>query len=211
MPQPLALCLEDLDAATEERYLQCVAAVGRGPGLGLAVDGSVLWQQLALACELWATQDDRLALLRREGAPAVQVSRQGRTLEAPPEKPVILRQGDELALGGRRLRLHLHGAVQELSPPRVLRELGRAAAALAVGALLAGAPGSVAADPARDQIEVRQHPPSVVAPEPKKPEPKKPDKKKPEAKKPDKKKPEAKKPDKKASKKSREDKQENKQ
>jgi len=120
------------------------------------------------------------------------VSRQGRTLEAPAEKPVILRHGDELALGARRLRLHLHGAVQALTPPRLLRELGRAAAALAVGALLTGAPALAGADPARDEIEVRQNPPGApaVPPPPPKPEPKpkKPDvKKKAEPRKPPKK------------------------
>ncbi len=191
MPAPLALCLEDLDAApSSDRYLQCVAASGSEPGLGLAADGAVLWRELALACELWVSADERLVLLRREDAPPVTVSREGRALEAPAGRPVVLCHGDELRLGGRRLRLHLHGRATAVTAPRPLRErVGQVAAALAVGALVGAAPVPGSADPGPGPIEVRDHPPKPVAPPPPKAEPKKPDKKKHDAKKPAKKAP----------------------
>lgn len=178
-PAPLAICLEDLGALSEaERYLCCVAVPGRQPGLGLDDGGEVRWEtDRPLACELWVTADSRLALFRRRGGAPVVVSRAGRSLEAPFEQPVILLHEDCLTVGGRRLRVHVHGECDSASPPRFYgaEEGGigglvrAAAAALAIGtATLAGAAGckgdAKAAESNRSRIEVRTKPPDIGPP-----------------------------------------------
>jgi hypothetical protein len=146
MPQPLAICLEDLDAAIDERFLRCVAVPGRRPGLRVDAAGAVLWRSdERVACELWVSADDKLILFRPAGAAAVRVTRAGRSLEAPEEKPVVLRAADEVAVGGRRLRVHVHGPSSSVVAPSPLPaaerpgSFRRAAAVVAVGAALGAA------------------------------------------------------------------------
>jgi hypothetical protein len=172
MPKPIALCIEDLrHRAGQPRYVACVAVAGRQAGLGLDGRGEILWQEQAgLASELWVSGDEQLILYRPENAPALSVHRGGRSLAVPFAKPVVLRDQDELELEGRRLRLHVHGVTAEVNPPRPLpveladdqaetesassgRGLRGAAAALALGSLLAGA---------CEKIEVRAQPPAVA-------------------------------------------------
>jgi hypothetical protein len=191
MPQPLAICLEDPDAAVDRRFLRCVAVPGRRPGLRVDAAGAVLWRSdERAACELWVSADDKLILFRPAGASAVRVTRAGRSLDAPEEKPVVLRAGDEVAVGGRRLRLHVHGPSPSVVAPSPLPaaerpgSLRRAAAVVAVGAALGAAatlgagcgggttgtqnpepdPGdaSVAPEPdaATEDIEIRYTPPA---------------------------------------------------
>jgi hypothetical protein len=117
---------------------------------------------------LWVSADDRLVLLRGAGADPVTVSRGGRALEAPVGKPVILLDQDQLAINGRRLRVHLHGPAIEAHPPERLSRsaLARIARAtvttLALGA--AFGVGSAAGEPAglgpATAIEVRAQPPA---------------------------------------------------
>ena len=53
MPKPIALCLEDLDAANPgERYLRCVALVGRQPSCRRAGAATVRWKDPAEAVEV---------------------------------------------------------------------------------------------------------------------------------------------------------------
>ncbi|MDY0002063.1 MAG: hypothetical protein RBU30_12260 [Polyangia bacterium] len=178
-PLPQAICLEDLDALSDaERFLCCVALPGRQPGLGLDARGEVRWETgRPLACELWVTADSKLALFRTRGSGEVLVSRAGRRLAAPCEQPVILLDQDLLEVGGRRLRLHLHGECEAGAAPRFfgaedggLGGLVRAAAAaLAIGtASLVGAAGcqgnAGAKEPGKDRIEVRTKPPDIGPP-----------------------------------------------
>ena len=156
MPQPLAICLEDLAAAPAARYLRCVALAGRQPGLRLDAHGDASWQcDGDVAAELWVSADDRLILYRPEGAPAVRVGRAGRFIEAPEGKPVVLLGGDEIAIGPRQLRVHVHGAAPAVAPPTPLAEPTRrvgsgVAAVVAMGMAVAGC----------KDVEVRQHPPA---------------------------------------------------
>ena len=172
--RPMAICLEDLDAAQEdERYLRCVATPGGEPGLGLDGHGVVRWMPDGpTAYELWVSADGRLALQRGSGSGAITVSRGGRSLEAPPEKPVILLDQDLLEVAGRRLRVHVHGEAQDVHEPTWLsgRTLGRmaraAAAALALGTAV-GAGGPVQGSPTTTggetaPIDVRARPPKPV-------------------------------------------------
>jgi hypothetical protein len=177
MPAPLAICLEDLDATPgAPRYLRCCAVVGRQPGLRVDSAGAVLWQGDAdVAAELWVSGDDQLILYRPEGAPASTVRRAGREVTAPVGKPVVLRDQDEIDVGGRHLRVHVHGPAPAVAEPTPLPEeaaaaplteptaadgaadagpsaFARAAAALALGAAL-GAGGCV---------EVRNNPPDMA-------------------------------------------------
>lgn len=167
MPEPLAICLEDLGAPLEApRFLRCVVVVGREPGLRLDASGAVVWQHEGGA-ELWVSSDDKLILFRPADAPSVMVSRSGRTLDAPTGKPVVLLDGDELTTAGRRLRVHVHGVAPLVHAPQQLpaEALPRstasraAAAALALGAAL-GAAGCGGA------VEVRDSPPTVAPPDP---------------------------------------------
>jgi hypothetical protein len=168
MPEPLAICLEDLNAKPgAPRYLRCTAVVGRQPGLRVDAAGAVLWRSdVGVAVELWVSGDDQLILYRPEGAPESTVRRAGREVVAPVGKPVVLRDQDEVDVGRRHLRVHVHGPAPEVAPPTPLPEepapegatdggpsaFARAAAALALGAAL-GAGGCV---------EVRQNPPDMA-------------------------------------------------
>jgi predicted component of type VI protein secretion system len=171
MPEPLAICLEDLDAVDPElRYLRCVALPGNEPGLTIDGTGAVLWRG-AGACELWISADDRLVLLRREGSGEVTVDRAGRTLQAPCAKPVILIDGDQIGLGGRRFRVHVHGAATHVHPPEPLPESTVRRLVQAAAAALALTAGSVAAlaqpegvPPPQGPVEVREHPPKPSMP-----------------------------------------------
>jgi hypothetical protein len=175
MPTPLELCLEEVDSTTEERFVRCVALPGGEAGLALDREGTVRWMpDTPVDYGLWVSADDRLVLLRAEGAGPITVMRGGRSLEAPASSPVVLLDRDLLQVNGRRLRVHLHGTAEELHPPERLsaaslaRALRATAAALALSSAM-GAGGDAAAESAATAIgaappiEVRAQPP-VVAP-----------------------------------------------
>ena len=145
MPKPIAICLEDA-AAGADRYLRCVALPGRQPGLRVATSGHVTWRaDEPSACELWVSADHKLILFRPEGASAVRLARAGRGLDVPEAKPVVLRGGDQISVGERTLRVHLHGETTTIAAPSPLPAverpgtLRRAAAAVAVGAAVGAA------------------------------------------------------------------------
>lgn len=163
MPEPLAICLEDLDPASpDDRYVRCTALVGRGPGLRIDTLGAVTWEQdRGTACELWVSLDDRLILFRPAGAETVRVHRAGRNLEVPEEKPVVIVDQDGVEVAGKRLQVHVHGVAPQVAPPTPLRTQARnaaagVAAAVALSAALTGCCGPV---------EIREEPPSVAIPE----------------------------------------------
>jgi len=170
MPLPIEICVEELDLLEEdERYIRCVALPGGDPGLALDSAGSVRWMPDRPAdYGLWVSDDDRLVLLRGEGAGPVTVARAGRSVEAPIGKPVVLLDQDLVLVNGRRLRIHIHGTTEAVYEPepltgRALARMARAAAtALALGAAV-GVGGGAAADPvgqgASTPIEVRARPP----------------------------------------------------
>jgi len=176
MPKPLAICIEDLDAGSaSSRYVRCVAIPGRQPGLRLDRSGAVLWQSDdAAACELWVSADDCLILNRPEGAAAVTVRRAGRSLDVPCDKPVELIDQDEIDVGPRHLRLHVHGEGPAVAPPSPFvpegKPLGRlaraAAAAMALGAIAAPGGCEGGKSPDKGPIHVRERVPEV-SPEPK--------------------------------------------
>ncbi|MBW2522738.1 MAG: hypothetical protein JRI23_01120 [Deltaproteobacteria bacterium] len=170
MPEPIALCIEYLDATDEgDRYLRCVAIPGGEPGLALAGDGAVLWERPGpKGCELCVSLDGRLLLWRPAGAEPVEVRRAGRSLNVPVEKPVMLLDQDELRIGRRQVRLHVHGPAPSVHPPAPFRARAAGAAATLAAAVALG--GAVAGCDqlglgGGDKIEVRDHPPKVSAPE----------------------------------------------
>ncbi len=186
MSDALAICIEDLDAQSRSsQYLQCVALPGRQPGLRLDAGGRVTWLSEvpaaeALACELWVSADGRLILYRPEGAAPVTVRRAGRSLDAPFAKPVILLDKDEVDVGKRHLRIHIHGTAPAIAAPAPLKvqphPLGRLAKGAAAAAAVIGAatacievrttPPEVApwTETPTATIEVRDFPPEVEAP-----------------------------------------------
>ncbi len=177
MPKPLAICIEDLDAVTP--YVQCVAVAGADSGLTLDAQGELRWQDGETgACEVWVSLDERLMLFRPEGAPGgpVVLSRGGRTLELPEGKPVVTLDQDRVDIGGRRLRVHVHGEAPTVHAPNQLPQqrasLGRAARA-AAAALALGA--AVTASGCKSAVEVRDTPPKVMEEPVKKPDMKVPD------------------------------------
>jgi hypothetical protein len=164
MVKPMAICLEDLDAASEAvKYLRCVALPGRQPGLRLDETGSVLWQAGDVpACELWVSADDRLILYRQGGMAPVVLRRGGRSLALPHGKPVVVLDGDEIDIGSRHLRIHVHGEAAAIAAPSPLparSPLGsRLAQTVATAALL----GAVASTGGCTEVEVRETVPEIV-------------------------------------------------
>ena len=112
----IALCLEDLNASHhDERFVQCVALYGREPGLCLDGQGCPLWQTKTDAvCELWRSADGRLVLWKLPNTSSIIVRRASRVLEVPPEKPLILLDKDEIDVGSKTLRVHLHGTTSRI-------------------------------------------------------------------------------------------------
>ena len=160
MPNPLAICIEDTDAASGACFLRCVALPGRQPGLRVSPEGTVLWKSDDVtACELWVSGDDRLILFRPAGAPPVRVERSGRSLDVPFDKPVVLIDQDVFQLSERTLRVHVHGAASTVRAPsplparRAVSTAARVAAVVALGAAVAGC--------GKSQVEVRDSPPQV--------------------------------------------------
>lgn len=170
MNELLSVCIEHVDS-DGERFVRCVAMPGRVPGLRLDARGRDLWRSEAGAvCELWRSADGRLVLWRLEGSQPVVVSRAGRSLAVPAAKPVMLLDKDELAIGGRKLRLHLHGTTHVEAAPQPLAVERRrpvfrtAASAVVIGATLVA--GAASAQPEPGPIEVREHPPEPYDPDP---------------------------------------------
>jgi len=139
--------------------------------------GTVLWQtDDDVACEFWVSADDRLILYRPADAAPVTVHRAGRHLDVPAEKPVVLRDQDQVDVGGKRLRLHVHGQASAVTAPVPVeprtRSLGRAvrraAAAVAIGSAVLAAGCGDKKDDAQDDppIDVRDQPPVVAPPKP---------------------------------------------
>ena len=169
MPKPIAICLEALNAHNRSnRYLRCVAVPGHLPGLRLDKAGRVMWQrEVASACELCVSADDRLILYRQEGMVPVRVERAGRGLDVPFGKPVVLADKDEIKIGRRRLRIHIHGQAQAVfapSPlvdmPAPLTRLAQAAAVAAlVGTVLTGTGCTLEISKSTPTIDVRDFPP----------------------------------------------------
>ena len=162
MPEPISLCLEDLSGKPGSvRYTMCVAIRGGEPGLGVDCEGKIAWQaEGPLACELWISADERLILLRPEGAPPLRMSRAGRSLQVPCGKPVVLVDQDTLHTACGNFRLHVHGPAAQISPPAPYRERhnwARLAATVAIGVAAVSCHKS---DPGNQQVEVREHPPA---------------------------------------------------
>lgn len=162
MPEPIALCLEDLDGPHGSgRYMTCVAVRGGDPGLGVDRGGKIVWRaQQGLACELWVSADDQLILLRPEGAPGVRVSRAGRGLDAPVGKPVVLLDQDCVETAGRRFRIHVHGVTGEVVAPAPFVErhtVGKVAIAVAIGVAAMSCHKDA---PNTKPVEVREQPPA---------------------------------------------------
>lgn len=168
MADPLSLCLEDLEAPepVEDRVLQCVALVGRQPGLGLDESGRVVWKTRAgLVCELDATADGRLALLRVSPTAAVALERAGRRTDLVQGKPVAVLAGDVLAVAGRRLRVHLRGPATAVAPPQPLPPAAPAGDELLgeIEAILAAPPAPRPASPAPPPRPASPAPPPAGA------------------------------------------------
>lgn len=146
MVQPIALCIEYLDTRSRaDRYLCCVATPGYDVALGLDDDGAVVWRDDArLAHELWVSADQQLMVLRRDGRSEIVVTRAGRSLSLPFDKPVVLLDCDRIETGNRRIRVHVHGVTDDVVPPEPLEQeraslpVATLAAAVAIGASALG-------------------------------------------------------------------------
>jgi hypothetical protein len=164
MPRPLAICLEDLDTPSEDtRFVGCVAKAGRGDGLALDARGSAVFGQSG-ACELVVSLDERLMLVRHDEDVAIVVRRAGRSLLAPLEQRVILCDQDEVRVGERRLRVHVHGPCPEVHAPRPVspRTVRAAASVAAMVAIGAGGAGCKDISSIFDPIDVRVAPPEPM-------------------------------------------------
>jgi lactose/L-arabinose transport system substrate-binding protein len=163
MPKPLAICIEDLDAQSQSsRYLRCVALPGRQPGLRLDEAGKVVWQSDdGISCELWVSADERLILYRSQAGIPVTLHRAGRSLDVPCSKPVVVIDQDQIDVGARHLRVHVHGAAPAVTAPSFLAPTytRRTALAMGAGVTVAAVVGAATAGCACTPIEVRDNPP----------------------------------------------------
>lgn len=186
MSRILAICLENQNAASaEERFLKCTALTGRKDALIIDRDGLVHWKsEKKDGFELWVSADDRLILYLPEGVEMeIQVSRSGRSVTVPNAKPVVLIDGDEISMSQFRIRVHVHGFVDdEYSPswytePQVSSSGSRVARAAATAAIafttMVGISCStndnktekpVVDNTGKPKIEVRNRPPDVSPP-----------------------------------------------
>jgi hypothetical protein len=146
--------------------MRCVALPGRQPGLRLDETGQVLWRSDdGVSCELWVSADERLVLYRPEGAPSVSLHRAGRSLNVPCGKPVFVIDKDEVDVGSRHLRIHVHGQAPSIAAPSPLPPRARPLSSLAQAATAAAIVGAVTTFGC-SEIEVRDDPPVVAAPTP---------------------------------------------
>jgi len=172
MPQPMAVCIEDLDAESRaDRFLRCVAVIGRQPGLRLDLAGQVLWKSDdQVSCELWVSADEKLILYRPENALPVTLHRAGRSLQVPIGKPVVVADQDQVDVGSKRLRIHLHGPAPAVSAPSPLptksRKVGTMVRAAAVVGALSAMVGCTDNFLGTPTIDIRDEPPVVALPDP---------------------------------------------
>ncbi len=181
MDDGIALCIEDMSEATSgTRYMRCVAVRGRQVGLGLSSRGEIVWKSPRPdVCDLCVSVDGLLVLYRPEQGPPVVVTRAGRSLDVPVGKPVLLRSGDHLRMGGRQLRVHVHGNTHEVHAPTPLHDASWGPAAKKLAAVVAvtaaaagcrsgcsslGASGERDPDASVPSIDVREAPPAVAPP-----------------------------------------------
>jgi hypothetical protein len=170
MSKPLAICIEEL-GSSESKYTRCVALPGRQPGLRLNNLGQVLWQSDdGVSCELWVSADERLILYRPESATGVTLRRAGRSLDVPYSKPVVVIDQDEIDVGTRRMRIHIHGEAPSVAAPsplparsRTLRQLAQMLATTAVMGAAIAASGCAEQPMSTPTIEVRLAPPEPTA------------------------------------------------
>ncbi len=117
----IAICLEDCYPDHESlRFLQCTALKGSGLFVG---EGGIIGTDdgQPAYCQLRVTGDDRLACLATAGMRAgARVHRGGRFVDLEPGKPVILCDGDFLAVPGRCYQLHVHGEAPSAAEPAFL-------------------------------------------------------------------------------------------
>ncbi|MHC4662276.1 MAG: hypothetical protein ACYS8W_11360 [Planctomycetota bacterium] len=161
MPEPKAICIEEMaDDGGKSKFIRCVALPGRQPGLRLDGECRILWKSdEPVSCELWVSADEQLILYRPEEAKPSTVYRAGRSLDVPFSKPVVLIDGDEVILAGKRVRIHIHGDAPSVSAPSefvpkptVLDRVKKTAAAVVLGSVVAAA----------GAINVRCNPPDLA-------------------------------------------------
>jgi hypothetical protein len=173
MSEPIALCIEDCNALSEAaKYVRCVAAPAGTPGLALDANGEVKWKSGdPVACTLWVSDDDCLILHRAAGASNVALQRAGRMLDVPMEKPVKVLDQDQIYIGPRHLRIHIHGQTNAvLAPTGVVQPIDAPAQPDEAAAYQAAIEAQrrmqelklLEMRQAMDEIELRDHPPLVV-------------------------------------------------
>ncbi len=174
----IAICIENCNPPHEGmRYLQCTALQGRKPGLAVAPDGEVTWQDASRGelFQLWVSMDHQLIAYRPEKAPGgTRVHRAGREVELPEGKPVVLLSGDYLLFGSHCYRVHIHGDAQAPMAPRFLGEDAPASTsawariavtgALVLGATMGACNQPSSCDSGKPPVEIRDKPPAPPRP-----------------------------------------------
>jgi hypothetical protein len=155
MVQPIALCIEYLDARSRaDRFLCCVATPGYDVALGFDETGQVVWRDdTRLAHELWVSADQQLMVVRRPGRPEIVVTRAGRSLSLPFDKPVVLLDCDRVDVQGTRLRVHVHGATEHVAAPSPLEQERSAGTVAAIATAVAITASAIGCKPSADANE----------------------------------------------------------
>jgi hypothetical protein len=103
---------------------------------------------------------------RPAGAVPVSLHRAGRSLDVPCGKPVFVIDKDEINMGSRRLRIHVHGQAPSIAAPSPLPSRPSSLGRLAQAATAAAIVGTVAASGCCPEIGIRDAPPEPTAPLP---------------------------------------------
>ena len=162
--QPIALCVEYLGVRSRsDRYMCCVATPGYDVALGLDARGDVVWREDGrLAFELWVSADHQLMVVRRVGRPEIVVSRAGRSLSLPFDKPVVLLDCDRIEIGGRAMRVHVHGPTEHVQPPEPLEPARNTGPIAAIATAVAISASAMSCKPS---VEGSDTPSAAVVPE----------------------------------------------
>ncbi|MBU1219035.1 hypothetical protein KKF34_06170 [Myxococcota bacterium] len=123
MHDPVAVCLERVNPKPgENRFVQCTVITGAETGLGLDEHGNATWRDMAsTVAEFFISADDRVMFLKTEKCTGEAiVSREGRSLAAPVNKPVVIIHGDTIKIADRILKIHLHGQTEYIHAPQDL-------------------------------------------------------------------------------------------
>ena len=139
MPSPIELCIQCKDKPADAQYYRCTAGSGREAGLSIQSDGTLGWcSPEASALDIWVGDDGRLMVYRSADTPEAYVTRRNRRMLLPEERGALIRNRDELSVGGFEFTVFVHGEAIAVHPPTPVQVVRAAALAASLTLGVAG-------------------------------------------------------------------------